>query len=258
MREKPIELYLKKLEEHRLKDLDLSRPDMADELGIPLRTYRNWYRGTKRRTRPSSKYAGWIKAFLEEREIISARRWIEEDGPDLLERIGFREGQVVLDFGSRNGDYTLAVARVVGEEGKVYAVDKDRKVFGELMGRAYGKGFGNIETKLVSAKTGVPTEIPLPDESIDAGWFCDVLHDGYFKDEQKKELLQDVYRTLKKEGFIAVHPVHMEEKRLKRIIESAGFYLEEEYQKIVLFHGNEFHKCSVFKFKKGNEFGRSI
>jgi len=59
------------------------------------------------------------------------------------------------------------------------------------------------------------------------------LHDGYFKqDEQKEQLLRDVRRALKEDGFIAVHPVHMEKERLKGIIKTAGFYLEEEYQEL--------------------------
>ena len=156
-----------------------------------------------------------------------------------------------MDFGSGGGDYSLILARIVGEKGRVYAVDKNRNVLGELMGRAYGKRFGNIEDKFVSRGTETPTEIPLPDESIDAIWCSDVLHDGYFKkDKKKEELLRDFYRTLKEEGFIAIHPVHMEEERLKRVIKSTGFYLEEEYQEAVLFHGSEFHKASIFKFKK--------
>jgi ubiquinone/menaquinone biosynthesis C-methylase UbiE len=250
MREKPIKLYLKKVEEYRLEN-NLSRPDMADELGIPLKTYENWCRRTKRKTRPYSKYTGWIKRFLESREIISAERFLKKDGPNLLEKIGFRKGQTVVDFGSGGGDYSLILARIVGKKGRIYAVDKSRNVLGELMGRAYGKSFRNIEDKFVSRGKKTPTEIPLPDESIDAIWFSDVLHDGYFKrDKKKEELLRDVYRTLKKEGFIAIHPVHMDEKRLKRVIKSTGFYLEKEYQEIILFHGNEFHKASVFKFKK--------
>jgi len=246
---KPIEYYLKKLEEYRTRE-DKSRSEMADELGISLETYRNWYRG-KNRNSPSSKYTKWINNFLSTREIISVDKFLEKDGPDLLERIGFEKGQSVLDFGSGRGDYSLILARTVGKEGKVYAIDKNREVLGELMGRARGNGLRNIEAKFVPAKTEPPTEIPLPDKSIDAGWFSDILHDGYFKkDGEKEELLRDVYRTLKEEGFIAIHPVHMEEKNLKRVIKSTGFYLEEEYREVVLFHGNEFHEGQIFKFEK--------
>jgi ubiquinone/menaquinone biosynthesis C-methylase UbiE len=245
---------LKKLEEYRREDLDLSRPAMASELGIPFETYRNWYRETGKRSNPSSKYVKCIKSFLESREVISARRWIEEDGPDFLNRIGVKKGQTAMDFGSGNGDYTLILARAVGEEGKVYAIDKDKKVLDKLMRRAYGKGFGNIEDKFVSEETETPTKIPLPDKSIDVGWFSDVLHDGYFKDEQKEKLLCDVYRILREDGFIAIHPVHMEKERLRRVIKNTGFYLEEEYQEVVLFHGNEFHEGRICKFSKDKEY----
>ncbi|GAI28953.1 unnamed protein product, partial [marine sediment metagenome] len=44
---KPIEYYLKKLEEYRTRE-DKSRSEMADELGIFFGTYRNWYRGKNR------------------------------------------------------------------------------------------------------------------------------------------------------------------------------------------------------------------
>jgi hypothetical protein len=112
MAERPIEYYLKKLEEYRKEDLDFPRPAMASELGIPFETYRNWYRGTEKRSDPSSKYAKCIKSFLESREIISARRWIEEDGPGLLNRIGVEKGQTVMDFGSGNGDYVNVKAKM--------------------------------------------------------------------------------------------------------------------------------------------------
>ena len=55
---------------------------------------------------------------------------------------------------------------------------------------------------------------------------------------------------MKEDGFIAVHPVHMEKERLKRIIKTAGFHLEEEYQEVALFHGNEFHEGQIFRFEK--------
>jgi len=125
-----------------------------------------------------------------------------------------------------------------------------KETFAELLGRAYGRGLRNIEA-FVPDGTETSVEIPLPDKSVDAGWFADVLHDGYFEqDEQKEKLLRDVHRVLKEDGFIAVHPVHMEKQRLKRIIKTAGFYLKEEYREVVLFHGHEFHEGQIFRFGK--------
>jgi len=48
MAESPIEYYLKKLDEYRTEDSGLPRSGMANELGIPFETYRNWYRRTKK------------------------------------------------------------------------------------------------------------------------------------------------------------------------------------------------------------------
>ena len=250
-----VEYYLKKLEEYRREDLNLSMPAMAKELDVPFETYRNWYRKTGKRSSPSAKNVKKVKSFLESRGIISAKKFLEINGPCLLKKIGIREDQTVIDFGSGKGDYTLTLARVVGEKGKVYAIDKDKEVLDKLMGRAREEGLENIETKLVSGETEIPTKIPLPDESIDAAWFSDVLHDGYFKqDEQKAELLRDVRRVLEEDGFIVVHPVHMEKKRLRKIIKNTGFYLEKEYQEVVLFHGNEFHEGQISKFKKDRKY----
>ena len=248
MAEGSVEYYLKRLEEYRSEDLNLSMPAIAKQLDVPFETYRNWHRRTEKRSNPSDKNVKRVKSFLESREIISAKKFLEIDGPCLLKKIGIREGQTVMDFGSGNGDYTLILARVVGQKGKVYAVDKNKEVLDKLMGRAREEGLENIEAKFVSGETEVPTKIPLPDKSIDACWFSDVLHDGYFKqDEQKKELLRDVRRALKEDGFIAVHPVHMEKERLKKIIKNAGFHLKKEYREAVLFHRNEFHEGQIFK-----------
>jgi len=88
-------------------------------------------------------------------------------------------------------------------------------------------------------------------KSIDAIWFSDVLHNGYFKEDDKKvKLLKSCRSILRKGGFVAVHPVHMDEKRLKKVIERTGFDLGAEYRRIAMFRGEEFHKASVRKYYK--------
>ena len=42
-----------------------------------------------------------------------------------LDRLGLREGWRCVDVGAGGGDVTVALARVVGAEGRVYAVDSD-------------------------------------------------------------------------------------------------------------------------------------
>ncbi len=252
MKDEPVKYYLKKLEEYRIRHQGVSRRAMADDIGIPLGTYQSWYRRNERRTKPSSKYGGRIKRFLRARDVISIDRFLTMDGPALLAKMGFERGLTVLDFGSGNGDYSLVLARAVGQGGKVYAVDKDNETLGVLMGRARGNRLRNIEDKFVRQRGEQRIKIAVPSGSVDAMWLSDILHDGYFKEDEKKlRLLAELRRALKKKGFIAVHPVHMQVKRLRQIVPRAGFDLEAEYREELLFHGSEFHQGRVLKFRKG-------
>ena len=62
-----------------------------------------------------------------------------------------RKGQVVADLGCGRGSYTLALAESVGREGKVHAVDLDKKNIQALQKRADKAGYHNIEAHASSA-----------------------------------------------------------------------------------------------------------
>ena len=51
----------------------------------------------------------------------------------ILKKTGIKRGKTVLDFGCGSGTYTIPAAKIVGKEGKVYALDKDKKVLDELI-----------------------------------------------------------------------------------------------------------------------------
>jgi len=78
--------------------------------------------------------------------------------------VGIRKGQILLDFGCGSGDYAIPVARIVGQEGKVYALDKDRRDLDKLMERAESEGLENIERMETSGEL----KIAMEDESFDA------------------------------------------------------------------------------------------
>ncbi len=106
-----------------------------------------------------------------------------------------QEGQTFLDYGCGTGDFTIPAAKKVSEKGKVYALDYFPRQLKIVTERSAKVGLTNIETILSDKKTG------LPDESVDVIWMCDVLHEI----KQKKPVLEELYRVLKREGFLAIY-----------------------------------------------------
>ena len=96
---------------------------------------------------------------------------IESRAIEVLERIGIRKGQTVLDFGCGYGTYTIPAAKILGEQGRVYALDKDKEALDEMMQKAGLGGLKNIEKMETSGKL----EIELTNESVDVVLLFDVL-----------------------------------------------------------------------------------
>jgi ubiquinone/menaquinone biosynthesis C-methylase UbiE len=136
-------------------------------------------------------YALWIHWWPLWRAIYSGRniqrKW---------KQFGLvKEGQCFLDYGCGTGDFTIPAARIVGKRGKVYALDCFPRQLKIVEKKSRKAGLSNIETILSNNKTG------LPDECIDIVWMCDVLHEI----EQRREVLEDIHRVLKKDGILAIH-----------------------------------------------------
>lgn len=179
------------------------------------------------------------------------KRWLEKDGTKFLKDIGIKEGQTVLDFGCGEGHYAIPAAKVVGGQGKVYAVDKDEKVLGRLMEVAKSKGLKNIEVK----KSSGELKIGLKDRSLDAVLFYDVLH--YI--DNKRKSFEEIARILKPGGLLSLYPKHhkldshpLMEMNLEDIIEEAkimGFNFEGRLYK-ELIHDEKCEKDYILNFRK--------
>ena len=72
-------------------------------------------------------------------------KWLKEDGEKVLKEIGIKEGQVILDFGCGSGIFSLPAAKIIGKEGKIYALDKNKTQLDELMEKAKSEELKNIE-----------------------------------------------------------------------------------------------------------------
>ena len=73
------------------------------------------------------------------------------DPPERLIKPYVKKGQVVADLGCATGYYALALADSVGLEGKVYAVDKNKKSVRVLEKKIEKGGYHNIESHASSA-----------------------------------------------------------------------------------------------------------
>ena len=108
----------------------------------------------------------------------------------------------MLDYGCGPGTFTMAAAGIVGQDGKVYALDVRPRALERLREKATSEKIENIETVLLDTAgfdTGLGSEI------IDVVLLYDVFHD--IKDRQG--LLQELYRVLKPDGLLSIFPMHV-------------------------------------------------
>lgn len=85
-----------------------------------------------------------------------------------LDRLGLREGWRCVDVGAGGGDVTVALAALVGRDGRVYAVDSDPKARDETAEAAAGAGAAQV-----LAITQAAEDLILP-EPVDLA-FCRFL-----------------------------------------------------------------------------------
>jgi len=179
--------------------------------------------------------------------------WLEEGSKKLLEYIGVRREQKVVDFGCGEGNYTIPAARIVGKRGVVYGLDKDKDVLGQLMAKAKLLGLENIRTFAIPEGS----RISLDSESIDVVLLYDVLHYYYYpQEDERRKLLREVYRVLKPNAMLSFYPTHLEsdaEPNLAEVeqeIAEVNFGLDSEYPEMIMLHDKKLEKGRVINFKK--------
>jgi len=181
------------------------------------------------------------------------RRWLDLEGEEILRKVAIKSGQTVLDYGCGSGNYTIPAARIVGEEGTVYALDKDERALDKLMRRAQSEGLRNIRRMDTSGQV----EIPLENESVDVVLLYDIFWYFPLTDGRLPRLLAEVYRVSKYDALISVYPKHIDRERLKHEIETGGFHLRKTHS-TVLIHDSRLEEGEVLNFVKGGPFRREI
>jgi len=195
------------------------------------------------------------KTFQQIKMEIGTKTWENKEGVDFLQRIGIKPGQKVLDFGSRYGDYAIPAAKIVGDKGLIYAVDKNNGALLKLEEKIKETNLSNIKV----IKTNGEFDFPIEANSIDVVLLYDVLH--YLDKEKRNELYHLVYELLKPNALLSVYPKHITDDfpwdhfknmtldNVKEEIENGGFSFQKRYCGNIL-HDEYINQGCVLNFRK--------
>lgn len=174
---------------------------------------------------------------------------VEVHVTELLQKLGIKTGHTVLDFGCGPGTYTIPAARIVGQGGRVYAWDKDKQVLDQLVQNARKAGLQNIRR---INSSGI-LKIDLQEGSIDTILLFDVFHAYYFpRSDQRRKLLDGLYRILKPDGVLLVYPKHMEAEAEDEI-KHCNFHLKTRYSGTLIHDQKDFVAGHVLVFQKNRD-----
>jgi ubiquinone/menaquinone biosynthesis C-methylase UbiE len=150
------------------------------------------------------------------------RRWVQKPEPIVNPYI--RPGATVLDVGPGMGYFTIPMARLVGDSGKVIAVDLQEKMLNSLYQRAQKAGVG----KRILLHQNTPDKIGI-NEPVDfclAFWMVHEVAD-------QSRFLSEIYSQMKHDGrFLLVEPrFHVSGIRFTKTViagEKSGFVMIDQ------------------------------
>jgi ubiquinone/menaquinone biosynthesis C-methylase UbiE len=154
--------------------------------------------------------------------LMRETRQREEDCETLLQALNVQPGQVVCDMGCGNGFYTLQLAKLVGEQGKVLAVDIQPEMLHMLSERAREAGITNIVPV-----AGTQIDPRLEPGSVDLILLVDVYHEF----SHPAQMLAAMRSALKPGGRIALAEFRLEDRNvpIKRLHKMSKKQILREY-----------------------------
>ena len=178
--------------------------------------------------------------------LVRENRERQEECSSLLKCLHLTPGMTVCDMGSGNGFYTLKMAPLVGEKGKILAVDIQPEMLTMLSKRAEASHIENVETI-----EGTVVDPKLPDGKVDLVFCVDVYHEF----DHPVEMLAAIRKSLAPKGRMVLVEFRSEDpnvpiKKLHRMskaqinkeIPPNGFKLVEEFDKLPWQHVMFFEK----------------
>ena len=139
-----------------------------------------------------------------------------------FDQFGIDKGFIVVDFGCGPGSYVEQASKLVGDGGKVYAVDVHPLAIKAIKEKAKKKGLENVVPVL---STGYPVDIA--SHSVDVIYALDMFH--HIKDS--KGFLKELHRLLKPRGTLFIESGHQRLDNAKQKIVKSGCWVITEVKR---------------------------
>ncbi len=121
------------------------------------------------------------------------------DARSLLEEAGLEEKMKIADLGcGSRGYFAIQAAKLISEDGLVYAVDIIKSALQNVKNTADLFGITNL--RIVWADLEVPGASKIPKESIDLA----MLNNMLFQNEKIDEIMKEASRILKEQGKLLI------------------------------------------------------
>jgi ubiquinone/menaquinone biosynthesis C-methylase UbiE len=117
---------------------------------------------------------------------------------DIVKNFSIAKGMKVADLGCGAGYFTIPIAKLLGNSGKIYAIDVLSTALEFVESQAKLFGFMNVET--VRANIEVLGGTKIPDHSVDLVLLANIL----FQCNDPDAALQEAKRIVSSEGRIVV------------------------------------------------------
>ena len=160
------------------------------------------------------------------------------DADEILKAAGLKSDDVFLDAGCGDGYISIEASSVVGDRGKVYALDVYPESIETVKKEIEDRKLDNIE----AAVSDITKSIPLDEASVDVTVMANVLH-GFIEGGEVDMVMNNIVKVLKPGGIFAVvefrkvessrgppFNVRITPEEVAEILEEYGFGIDDSHE----------------------------
>jgi ubiquinone/menaquinone biosynthesis C-methylase UbiE len=170
----------------------------------------------------TSNIAYWTIRLMHDNPILTLVR----NPNKLLHGAGLKKGQKVIEVGCGPGFFTIPAARIVGNEGHIYAVDIHPRAVDRVKKKIKKAALTNVTPLCVNA-----SNTKLPGGSIDLAFIFGLrsIAGGF------ERMIFELHRVLKLEGILSFEKTRGSEGKLIKEVERGGFSYTGKQGRIFVF-----------------------